>query len=366
MLEIYHGDDDHSRKQAIRELGKRLGDGDMASLNTVTLAVADATPAEVTAQVSAVPFLAEGRMVIVEGLLARFSGRQPASGTRAGGRRRRGQQAMGEDPSEQTDANLFGGWGMLREVASQLPDSNILVLSDVGMADSNPLLRHLAPVANVRAFAPLRGNDLANWIRRTVQAEAGRIDEAAVRALADAHGSNLWALMGEIEKLLLYVGPSRPVTEADVTVMAGSTREENIFGMVDDVIERRYPRARERLERLRMDTGAATPQIFAMIATQIRRLLAAKDSTERQASRSELEEAIGTKSDFAVRKTVAQSRGFSMSRLKEMHRSILTYDIALKTGELGEDTALELLIADLCGVGSTSQRPSAGMGSRRA
>ena len=85
--------------------------------------------------------------------------------------------------------------------------------------------------------------------------EGGRIEPSAGRALADAHGSNLWALMGEIEKLLLYVGPDRPVSEADVAVMAGSTREENIFAMVDDVIERRYPRARERLERLRLRHG---------------------------------------------------------------------------------------------------------------
>ena len=46
--------------------------------------------------------------------------------------------------------------------------------------------------------------------------------------------------------------------------MTGATREENIFAMVDDVIERRYPRARERIERLRSDTGAAVPQIMAM------------------------------------------------------------------------------------------------------
>ena len=42
----------------------------------------------------------------------------------------------------------------------------------------------------------------------------------------------------------------------------------------------------------------------------------------------------------------------SLARLREMHRMILRYDLALKTGELGEDTAMELLIADLCGVGT--------------
>ncbi len=330
MLEIYYGEDGYSRKHAIDALREQLGDPEMASLNTVTLNAADTTPAEVVAQAGAVPFMAEGRLVVVEGLLALFL-RSQGGGSKA---------------------DSFRGWGQLKDIAPGLPESNILVLSDEAATDSNALLKHLAPVANVRVFAPLRGNGLVEWIGQTVRERGGRMDNAAQRALADAHGSNLWALSNEIDKLLLYAGPDRPVTVEDVSSMTGTTREENIFAMVDDVIERRYPRARERIERLRSDTGAAVPQIMAMLGTQVRRLLAAKDATERRVSQSELQDAIGSRSDFAIRKTVNQSRSFTMPRLREMHRAILDYDIALKTGQLNEDTALELLIADLCGIGA--------------
>ncbi len=355
MLEIYYGEDDYSRKRAIDALREQLGDPEMASLNTVTLSAADTTPAEVVAQASAVPFLANGRLVVVEGLLAVFSRSQGGGGGRGGGRSTRTRQAALEDTQSQS-ADSFRGWGQLKDIAPGLPESNILVLSDEAAADSNPLLRHLAPVANVRTFAPLRGNDLTNWIGRSVQERGGQMDGAAQRALGDAHGSNLWALSNEIDKLMLYAGPDRPITVEDVNSMTGATREENIFAMVDDVIERRYPRARERIERLRADTGAAVPQIIAMLGTQVRRLLAAKDTTERRVSQAELQDAIGTRSDFAIRKTVNQSRSFTMPRLREMHRAILDYDIALKTGQLNEDMAMELLIADLCGVGATGRR----------
>ncbi len=350
MLEIYYGEDDYSRKRAIDALRDQLGDPEMASLNTVTLSAADTTPAEVVAQAGAVPFLAEGRLVVVEGLLAMFSRSQGGGGGRGAGRSARSRQAALEDTSSEP-ADSFRGWGQLKDLAPGLPESNILVLSDEAAADSNPLLKHLAPVANVRVFAPLRGNDLTRWIGQAVQERGGRVENAAQRALADAHGSNLWALSNEIDKLLLYAG-DRPITIEDVQAMTGATREENIFAMVDDVIERRYPRARERIERLREDSGAAVPQIMAMLGTQVRRLLAAKDATDRRVSQSELQDAIGSRSDFAIRKTVDQSRNFSMPRLREMHRAILDYDIALKTGQLNEDTALELLIADLCGIGT--------------
>ncbi len=348
MLEIYYGEDDYSRKRAIDALREQLGDPEMASLNTVTLNAADTTPAEVVAQAGAVPFLANGRLVVVEGLLTMFSRSQGGGGSRRSSRSR--QAVLEDNESQSTDS--FRGWGQLKDIAPGLPESNILVLSDEAAADSNPLLRHLAPVANVRVFAPLRGNDLTGWIGQTVHERGGRIENAAQRALGDAHGSNLWALSNEIDKLLLYAGPDRPITVEDVNAMTGATREENIFAMVDDVIERRYPRARERIERLREDSGAAVPQIMAMLGTQVRRLLAAKDATERRVSQSELQDAIGSRSDFAIRKTVNQSRSFTMPRLREMHRAILDYDIALKTGQLNEDTALELLIADLCGIGT--------------
>ena len=355
VLEIYYGEDDYSRKRAIDALREQLGDPEMASLNAVTLNATDTTPAEVIAQAGAVPFLASGRLVVVEGLLAVFARSQGGGGSRGGGRASRSRQAALDD-SQQQSPDPFRGWGQLKEVAPSLPESNILVLSDANATDSNPLLKHLAPVANVRVFAPLRGNDLTNWIGRSVQERGGKMDGAAQRALGDAHGSNLWALSNEIDKLMLYAGPDRSITVEDVTTMTAATREENIFAMVDDVIERRYPRARERIERLRSDTGAAVPQIMAMLGTQVRRLLAAKDATDRHVSQAELQDAIGSRSDFAIRKTVNQSRSFTMPRLREMHRAILDYDIALKTGQLNEDTAMELLIADLCGVGATGRR----------
>ncbi len=351
MLEIYYGEDDFSRKRAIDALRDRLGDPDMASLNTVTITAVGASPSEVFGQARAVPFLASGRLVVIEGLLAMFSRSQRGTVGRAGSRSGRSRQ-RGLTDSQAPDAETFSGWGQLKDIASGLPESNTLVLSDDAVADSNPLLKHLAPVATVRVFTPPRGSDLAEWIGRAVQDRGGQIDAPAQRALADAHGSNLWALSNEIDKLLLYAGPGSMISAVHVAAMSGTTREENIFAMIDDVIEARYPKARGRVERLRADTGTAVPQIMTLLGTQVRRLIAAKDATQRRISRADLQDAIGTRSDFAIRKTVNQSRSFTMPRLQEMHQSILNYDIALKTGQLSEDIALELLIADLCGVGT--------------
>lgn len=348
MFAIYHGQDDYSRTEAVRALRDGLGDAEMASLNTTIVSASEARPAEVIAQAGVVPFLASGRLVVIEGLLGLFEGRSAARG---GGRRR--AAAKGTDT-----ADPFRGWGALKEVAAQLPETNTLVLSDGAIGAANPLFKHLSPVAEVRSFQPLRGGALTDWVRRRVAAQKGKIDAGAVRTLMESCGGNLWVLDAEIEKLVLYTGGVRAITSEDARTMVTDVREENIFALVDDVIERRYAQARKRLERL-LETGVGTSQVIAMLGTQLRRLIAAKDLKARRASRKEMEDGVGTRSDFALRKAVSQSERFSMDLLVRMHRGLLNYDLAMKTGELTEGTALELLIADLCGVGTGWRRVTA-------
>ena len=69
MFAIYYGEDDYSRAEAVRALSDTLGDAEMASLNTTVVSTSEVGPAEAVAQASVVPFLASGRVVVVEGLL---------------------------------------------------------------------------------------------------------------------------------------------------------------------------------------------------------------------------------------------------------------------------------------------------------
>jgi DNA polymerase-3 subunit delta len=352
VFAIYYGEDDYSRNEAVRALRDRLGDPEMASLNTTVLSAAQARPGEVIAQASIVPFLASGRLVVVEGLLAEFearaagaSGRRRASssGSAAGGRKG-GKKASAAEAGE--DDGLRG-WGALKDVAAALPETNMLVLSDGPVGASNPLLKHLASVGEVREFQPLRGPALAEWARRRAASQGGVIASDAVQALVESCGSNLWAMDAEVTKLVLYAD-GRTITRQDAEALVADVREENMFALVDDVVAGQYAQARGRLEKL-LEAGAGVGQVIAMLATQLRRLIAAKDLTARKASRQALEEGIGSRSDFAVKKAVGQAQRFSLEQLVWMHRRLLDYDLAVKTGELVEETALEMLLMELAG-----------------
>src|SRR5215475_976046 len=70
---VLHGDDEFSRKAEVQTMRGRMGDPGMAELNTELFDGKVAAAADVVAAASAMPFLADKRLVIVEGMLTWLS-----------------------------------------------------------------------------------------------------------------------------------------------------------------------------------------------------------------------------------------------------------------------------------------------------
>src|SRR3972149_4037424 len=83
MLHIFTGEDDYSIRQALAAVKKTIGDATALMTNTTVLEGRQMTIEQLGAAAETVPFLADRRLVIVEGLLERFepSGRTPKKKT---------------------------------------------------------------------------------------------------------------------------------------------------------------------------------------------------------------------------------------------------------------------------------------------
>ena len=135
MLHVLIGQDDFSIRQALDEIKKAIVDPAALMPNTSVLDGRQVTPQQLRAACDTVPFLAEKRLVIVEGLLGRF---EPKAKT---GRKKPSRQP---DQSEEYKA--------LAEGMKHLPPSTELVLMDGRINDRNPLLRELMSQAKVKSF----------------------------------------------------------------------------------------------------------------------------------------------------------------------------------------------------------------------
>lgn len=327
MFYILYGLDDFSLNQAVENIKADLGDREMVATSTTSLEGKNLTLSELRNKCDAAPFLSSHRLVIVDGLLGRFEVKQS--------RPRSGKGKSG---------NGLGEWEGLASYIKQIPETTVLVLLDEEVKGHNPLLKKLSPLAEVRTFPLLRGRDLKAWIQQRVKEEGGNITPQAVNLLAELIGGDLWAMNGEIQKLLLY-SQERPISEDDVRQLVSYVQEANIFALVDAVAEGRTELAQRILHRL-YDDGVAPTYILVMITRQFRLIAQARD-IQKALSRTQIQHSLGLKSDYSLDKTLSQAKLYDFEGVKRAYDKLVETDLAIKTGKYSDKLALELLVTEL-------------------
>ena len=324
---MLYGGDEFSAAAALVGIKARLGPGEALDPNTNVLDGHRLTPDELAMVCNTIPFLGDHRLVIVEGLLERM---ERGQGRRQGSRGKEQARAAGE-------------WSGLPEMVETMAPATTLVIMGGVIGAGNPLLKALGSVAQVRRFDPLRGPRLQDWIVQRAKAREAALSARAVQLLAEFSGGNLRLLDQELAKLALYAG-ARTIEEEDVAGLVSSVKEASIFEMVDAFVEGQPGAAMRALDRL-LEQGTPAPLILTMLARQLRLMVQAKSLEARNVGQSGMASALGLRSDYVLRKTVQQSRSYSLEALKSLYRRLEETDLAIKTGRVAEDLGLEMLVA---------------------
>lgn len=329
MLHVFIGEDDYSIRQALEQVKNGIGDATALMTNTTVLDGRQVTVEQLRCAAETVPFLAEKRLVVVEGLLERF-----APPDRSGGKK-------AKRSSGQEECRAFA------DGIKRLPEFTELVLIGGRIGGNNPFLRELTAVTRVQSFPRLKEPQLRQWITQRVTRAGGSISPPAVNALLRFVGNDLWLMSSEVDKLALYSG-GRRIEEDDVRLMVSHAQEANIFAMVDAIFEFRIDAARDLSQRL-LRQGVAPVQLLAMISRQVRIIFQIKELRSLKKTRNEIQNKLGLTSDFVLRKAWEQADKYSPARLRAVYHRLLETDLAIKTGQYNGDLALDILIAELAG-----------------
>jgi DNA polymerase-3 subunit delta len=237
----------------------------------------------------------------------------------------------------------------LRAYLPTMPQSANLVFVERGaLGERNPLLKLLREVkAAVREHTSPTGPALTAWIDKQVRAAGGDISPRAAETLGAFVGGNLRQLAQEIEKLTTYTGKRR-IEEGDVQRLVADAREVKVWTLTDALAARNRDGAIGVLHQL-LDDGEQPPVLMAVIARQFRSLVLTKEMADERLS----PEAIAGQlkmHPYVVQKAIATARSFSHERLEAIYQRLLETDLAIKTGRLEPDLALDLLVLDLTSV----------------
>jgi DNA polymerase-3 subunit delta len=330
LLYILQGEDDFSLNRALGEIKKGLGDPSMLATNTTILEGQNVTPGELRMVVETAPFLAEKRLVIVQGLLGRFESQNKTP--------RRSKKSPPSNGRE-NDAKSFAA------AMADLPESTVLVLTDGRIKNANPLLKIISG-AKVMSFPLLRGDVLRQWINKEAAVQGADMSPPALDLLARLVGGNLWIMSSEINKLALFA-LGRRIEVEDIKAVVSSAQEANVFAMVDAIMEYKAGVAENLLEQL-LQHGASPAYLLVMLSRQLRLVVRAKELRRQRKPDAEIQSRLGLKSEFPFRKTLEQAQRYPLERLKLVYKRLLEADLSIKTGRYDGGLALNLLIADLC------------------
>jgi len=325
---LLHGPDEFGGAEFLNALKEKMGEADMASLNTTVFDGRNVALSELRAVTDTLPFLTPRRLVIVEGWLTRLLGKDEG------------------DDSATPAASAKETFAALLEYLPAMPETTALVFVEKrSIPESNAFLKGLAKSewAFVKFFDVPKGEALVNWIRARAKAEGGEFTREAAQALA-AVETDPRALTNEINKLVTYVDATRAVDLADVEELTPGGGEAKIFDMVDAIGQRRGPQALRELHKILEKEEPL--YVLGMIVRQFRLILQAKELLEARAGEGEISQALGLH-PFPTGKVCAQARNFSLPDLEHVYHRLLDYDTEIKTGKVEPSVALDTLIAGL-------------------
>jgi DNA polymerase III subunit delta len=336
LLYLFWGEDEYSREEAIREIKSKLGDSSLLSTNTSLLDGSKLSLNELKACVETVPFLAEKRLVIIKGLLERYESKSATTKTKISN--------VSKSKQDETQSIV--------ECLKTIPQSTILILTDnietkKNTLQNNPIYQGIIKIAEIRSFPILKGTKLSQWIQNTINQKGGSISRQATDILIQLIGGDLHILNNEIAKLVAYTC-GRMIEEKDVRMVVSAAQEEDIFALVDAIIDHQVDRAEKTLQGL-LKNGIAPGQILTLLARQLQMMIQIKDLQSQKKSVSEIRMKLGLSYGFIWEKIASRSEQYTMDTLKQTYRKLLETDICIKTGKFEGDLAVDILVAELGG-----------------
>jgi DNA polymerase-3 subunit delta len=314
---LLHGNDEYAIRSFLEErLKPKMGDETTMDITTVD--GRSKTIEGITTEIQTVPFLTERRMVVVHNVKAMTKGK--------------------------TNQEKF------LALLDSVPFTTALVLvEDELLEDKHFLIKWIKKNPDrswKQVFSLPKGPAMTQWILDQAGEMGGGFDNQAAQLLASYIDEDPRLAKSEINKLLIYVDFSRSVSETDVRDLVADVRQGDVFEMVDAIGYGDGQKAMFMLRRLLEDNKPLA--LFGMVIRQFRLLIQVRELMDQDPTQDhyKIAQRIGSH-PYPIKKIIPQAKIFTLQQLKSIYHQLSEIDQSIKTFQLEEELALDLLIASL-------------------
>lgn len=315
MIKLYFGEDTYSLNHSLKKLEADFSIANFGDMNIVKFDSETLSYDKLIRSVTAVPFLAPKRLIIISNLF------------------RDGDEKLKEYVEKNMD---------------KFPETSEIILKEDGeVKKTSGLYKKLLKEGAVVNFQLRKGYELEKWLEQEAKNKNAPIAMPAIKKLIATAGNNSWRLINELEKLDLFrlAKNQTQISEADIDEMVETEHDQNIFDFIDALGGRNGKLALKYLQNLLLG-GKNENYILSMIVYQFRNMLIVEDLIVRGTERNQIAKEAELH-PFVAQKTIRVLNNFDLPLLKRIYLRLQQTDIDIKTGKIEPRLALEKLLADL-------------------
>jgi DNA polymerase III delta subunit len=320
MILFLYGADTYRSKRKLDDIrAKFLREIDPSGLNHGEIDGAKAEIGEMRAAISAAPFLAKKRLVILKDAVATCKKKEAEA---------------------------------LAEALGAVPADTILVIHERAGAEDlegSSAYNRLKGGEFYPEFKPMTPRQMQAWIDKEAKSRAVTFTKEASAAYQATAGNDCWKIVGELDAMSAAAGSmGKSVIDADlVREFTHAESEESIFDFLDAVGTRRLEVAAKLLDGL-LAQDETEVSLLSRLQSHARGLLVASElSAQGDASKDRLSRELGIH-PFAAAKILSQSRYFKPAEIERLYVWLIDADEKLKRGGWPKPRmALDRFLAEL-------------------
>jgi DNA polymerase-3 subunit delta len=154
------------------------------------------------------------------------------------------------------------------------------------------------------------------------------IDAQAAAVLQSYVGTSLREIINEMEKLVIYIGERTAITQKDVELAVGVSRDFTAFELANMVGEKNISKAQEIVLRL-LSSGQSAIPIIAVLSSHFIKVWKIYDGLRQRKPETELAQYAGV-SPFFLKQYLTHAKKYTQQEIENVFLILAEADFAVK------------------------------------
>lgn len=328
-LYLFYGLEGYLKRNFTEQIEKKLLTGDFILLNKVVLEGKTAASAIID-NCQTPPVFSDRKLVIVKNS-GMFKGAKKSgdAGKKAGN--------AGNSSKKTGDE--------LTDFLQSVPEHVCLLFVETEIDKRLKIVDLIKTHGLIVGFDNKKPVELASWVMKRMKELGHEADSRTAAMIVEYCESGMDDILNEVKKLCSYAGERIKITGSDVEKVCTKSVKSRVFDLTDAIGAKQTAKALSLLNDMDV-LKEPMPKVMYMIARQFRQLVQVKLLTGDGANQAQIASHFKMP-PFIAGKLLKQAQSFSMDKLEKAITTGLELDLAIKTGQLRDRAAIELMITGL-------------------